>query len=182
MTLEELRALPKEDVIALLEVCRKGMRFQDGFWFMNVEDALGLDRAVDMDADIWTRFGKYEAQLLLKTFKWATKGIPGLVKAIHYAPSWLFFERLVEQVSDTEATFQVSKCLAQASRLKTGRTLFACRKVEEGYLGSFAKAIDENIRVVRNFGPPDSHRDNVWCSWRFYVEAGPANKPLSSVH
>ncbi len=31
MRIEEIRDLPKEDIVALLEICRKGMRFQDGF-------------------------------------------------------------------------------------------------------------------------------------------------------
>ena len=68
MTIEEIGNLPKEDILSLLEICRKDMRFQDGFWFMNVEDICGIDKATEIDASIWSRFGKYEAQLLLEAF------------------------------------------------------------------------------------------------------------------
>jgi hypothetical protein len=98
VTLEEIRQLPRDEVVALLAICRKDMRFQDGFWFMNVEDAWGIDRAVTIDADVWSRFGRYEAGLLLKAFEWKEQGIPKLIKALKYAPSWLFFDYSVEQV------------------------------------------------------------------------------------
>ncbi len=63
MKLEAIRDLSKKEIITILKVCRKGMRFQDGFWFMNVEDRRGIDKAVEIDAEIWSRSGKYETQL-----------------------------------------------------------------------------------------------------------------------
>jgi len=103
MTRDELHQLPKDEVVKLVEICRKDMRFQDGFWFMNVEDAWGLERAVEIDADVWSRFGRYEAELLLKAFEWKEQGISKLIKALKYAPSWLFFDYTVEKISETEA-------------------------------------------------------------------------------
>jgi hypothetical protein len=171
MTPEEVHNLPKEHVVALLEICRKSMRFQDGFWFMNVEDTWGIDKAIEIDAHIWSRFGKYEAQLLLKAFPWEKRGIPTLVRAIRFAPSWLFFDYSIEQISDTDAVLQVKKCLAQTGRLKGGKNVFACRKVDEGYLTNFARVIDPKIKVTCDFAPPEKYFDNLWCSWRFSIDA-----------
>jgi hypothetical protein len=170
VTRDELHQLPKDEMAKLMEICRKGMRFQDGFWFMNVEDAWGLERAVEIDADVWSRFGRYEANLLLKAFEWREQGISKLVKAMKYAPSLLFFDYTVEQISETEALFQVQKCLAQAGRLRIGRGVFPCRRVEEGYLTSFANAIGA-MKVEREFGPPDTYSEKLWCSWRFRLES-----------
>lgn len=172
MRADEIRQLPGDEVVKLLEICRKGMRFQDGFWFMNVEDSWGIERAVAIDTDVWTRFGRYEAGLLLKGFAWKEQGIAKLVQALKYAPSWLFFDYSVEQVSETEALLQVQKCLAQTGRLRGGRGVFACRSVEEGYLSSFASAIGA-IKVEREFGPPDRYSEALWCSWRFRLEGSP---------
>ncbi|MEO0247990.1 MAG: DUF6125 family protein [candidate division WOR-3 bacterium] len=169
MTLDEIRWLPMDEVVALLAICRKGMRFQDGFWFMNVEDTWGLERAVEIDADVWSRFGSYEAGLLVRAFGWKEQGIPKLVKALRYAPSWLFFEYSVEQISETEALFRVQKCLAQVGRLRAGRGVFSCRSVEEGYLSSFAEAIGA-IKVEHEFGPPDTYAETLWCGWRFRLD------------
>jgi hypothetical protein len=166
---DQIRELPADELVKLLEICRKGMRFQDGFWFMNVEDGWGIDRAVEIDAGIWSRFGRYEAQLLLKAFDWEEEGLSKLVKALKYAPSWLFFDYSVEQVSEAEATFQVKKCLAQTGRLRGGRAIFACRSVEEGYLTSFAQTIDPTIGVTRQSGPPEDYSEDLWCSWRFRI-------------
>jgi hypothetical protein len=163
--------LPGDEVVKLLEICRKGMRFQDGFWFMHVEDGWGLDRAVEIDADIWSRFGRYEAQLLLKAFEWEDKVLSKLVRALKYAPSWLFFDYSTEQVSETEAVFQVEKCLAQTGRLRGGRDIFPCRSVEQGYLTSFAQTIDPGINVTREFGPPEDYSEGRWCKWRFCISS-----------
>lgn len=175
MIREEIRNLPKEDLVALLEICRKGGRFQDGFWFMTVEDIWGIDKAIEIDADIWSRFGKYESQLLLKAFKWNENGIPTLVKAVKLAPSWLFFDFSIEQVSDQEAVFEVKNCLAQTGRLRIGKNIYACRKVDEGYLTSFAQAINPKIKVKCEFSPPDKYFDNLWCRWHFRLEADETN-------
>jgi hypothetical protein len=181
VTLEEIGRLPKDEVVALLAICRKDMRFRDGFWFMNVEDGWGIDKAVEIDADVWSRFGRYEAGLLLKAFEWKEQGIPKLIKALKYAPSWLFFDYSVEQVGETEALFQVKKCLAQTGRLRGGRGIFACRSVEEGYMRSFANAIGA-IGVEREFGPPDKYSEKLWCSWRFRLKNEPVNELRSSRH
>jgi len=172
MTRDELHQLPKDEVVKLVEICRKDMRFQDGFWFMNVEDAWGLERAVEIDADVWSRFGRYEAELLLKAFEWKEQGISKLIKALKYAPSWLFFDYTVEKISETEALLRVQKCLAQTGRVRVGRGVFPCRSVEEGYLTNFANTIG-SLSVERECGPPDSYSENLWCSWRFRFESSP---------
>lgn len=170
MKLDEIHNLSKEDVINLLLICRKGMRFQDGFWFMNVEDRWGIDKAVEIDADIWSRFGKYEAQLILKRFQLKERGISRIIKAISYATSWLFFDYSIERVSENEALFKVNNCLAQTGRLKVGRNIFNCRKVEEGYLKNFTRIIDPKIKVECNFSPIEKSFKDLWCSWRFYID------------
>jgi len=127
MTTEEIQNLTKKDIIALLEICRRGMRFQDGFWFMKVEDIWGI-------------------------------------------ASWLFFDYTIEQVSDTEAIFQVKNCLAQTGRLRVGRNIFACRRVDEGYFTNFIQVIDPRIKIECEFSPPDKYFTDLWCRWRFYIE------------
>ena len=170
MKIDEISDLPKEHIVGLLEICRRSMRFQDGFWFMNVEDILGINKAIEIDAAIWSKFGKYESELLLKTFNWDKESIPTLIKALKYAPSWLFFDYSIEQVSETEVVFQVKNCLAQVGRLRGGRGVFACRRVEEGYLTNFVQVIDPKIKVKCDFCPPDKYFDSLWCSWHFYIE------------
>ena len=167
MRIDEINNFSKEDIISLLKICRKGMRFQDGFWFMNVEDLWGIEKAEDIDANIWSKYGRYEAGLILKAFLFEEKGIQKLIKAIKYAPSWLFFSYSIEQVSETEAIFQVKDCLAQSGRLRIGRNIFNCRKVEEGYLTNFAQTIDPKIKVEYGFSPPEKYFKNLWCSWHF---------------
>ena len=170
MTTEEIQNLTKKDIIALLEICRRGMRFQDGFWFMKVEDIWGIEKAIEIDADIWSRFGKYEAELLLAAFKWDKKDMSTLIKALRLAPSWLFFDYTIEQISDIEAIFQVKNCLAQTGRLRVGRDIFACRRVDEGYLTNFVKVINPGIKIECEFSPPDKYFTDLWCRWRFYIE------------
>lgn len=56
MKMEELAQLTKETIIQILEILRLDQRTIDAFWFLAVEEAYGLERAVEFDTILM--FGK----------------------------------------------------------------------------------------------------------------------------
>ena len=54
--MEELAQLTKETIIQILEILRLDQRTIDAFWFLAVEEAYGLERAVEFDTILM--FGK----------------------------------------------------------------------------------------------------------------------------
>lgn len=172
MKREKLVRLPKEEIIQLFEILRLDQRTIDGLWFLAVEDTYGLKRAVELDAAIWSKMGRINAQRLQKAFDLKADGIQTLVKAIELDPLWLFFGYEVEYLSNTEAVVRFTDCPAQKGRLKIGRAIFPCRSVDENYFESFAKAIEPRVKVRCNFCPPEKYSDNLWCEWHFSLIEG----------
>lgn len=171
MNKSKLEQLPKETLVALLEVCLRDLHTVDGLWFLGVEKLVGPERDVDFDLDVWVETVKVEAQRIRKSFNLQGEGISLLVQAIQFVPGLISFTEFeVEQVSEREAILRVTLCYPQRARLKDGIGLFNCRGVDEAYLASFAQALDPRIRSNCEFCPPDKWFDNLWCQWHFYFE------------
>jgi len=90
-----------------------------------VEEAYGLNKAVEIDASVWSKIGKINALRLQKAFDLG-QGIRALIKAIGLDPLWLFFGYEVEQISMSEAVMRFTDCLAQKGRLKMGIGILEC--------------------------------------------------------
>jgi len=91
MKKEELTQLPKETLSSLLDICRRNWRSVDGRWFLAVEDSCGLERATEIDCDVWSQLGKVTAGRLQKAFSLG-EGIPALAKALELDPGFLYYE------------------------------------------------------------------------------------------
>ena len=59
---ETLRALSKDELIALIELYSKNWLVLDGVWFQSVEQKYGMDEAMYHDEAAWRRFTKIEAR------------------------------------------------------------------------------------------------------------------------
>jgi hypothetical protein len=169
---EELSKLPKETLIKLFEILRRDQRTIDGFWFLQVENSYGIEKAIEFDAYVWNRIGRINAKRLKEALGLGT-GIPALVKAIELDPLWFLFGYEVKQLSIAEAAVVFTDCLGQKARLKMGKELFPCRSVDEGYFTGFAKTLDPRIEVQCISCPPERYSDELWCEWRFTLMETP---------
>ena len=166
---DELQKLSKQDLLSLVEICRRNWRATDGFWFMAVEERWGTEQAIEIDEMVWGELGKRAAYRLHKAFK-LEKKIRGLVKALKFDPGYLYFEYSVEQSSENKAILQVTSCLAQKRRLEIGKGVFDCRGVEMAYLTNFARFFDPRIKVYCEFCPPERYFPDLWCEWHFHLQ------------
>lgn len=143
-------------------------RLVDALWFLGVEDRFGLDEAVKLNEKIWEDLAYRSAKEIMRRFKVDGGGIHAVVQALSYYP-WSVITGYRIEESEGLATIKVPSCPPQEARMRAGRKIFPCKVMHRLDFQSFAKAIDERVKVECVFAPPDPRRDGLWCEWKLYV-------------
>jgi hypothetical protein len=168
---DTLLALPKEDLVAIVEDAAKNWLAHDGLWFLAVEQAHGLDEALRLDAQAWEQFTVIEARRIMKRLGLRPGGgLPALKVALQYRLyAYLNVQEMVE-VDDHTLVFRMNECRVQQARQRDGRPDFPCKPVGLVEYAGFARTIDPRIVTRCLCCPPDEHPQGWWCAWEFRVE------------
>jgi hypothetical protein len=162
--------LSKEELVKLLGTYLRALTAVDGWWFTGVEQALGMEKALEIDRFVWERAGKAEGQrmkLALNLGEDAAAIASAFALASCPGPT---SQLEVQQVSPTRVVYRVTACPPQQGRLKMGKGVFDCSGVCQAHFQSFAQAISPGVRVTRAFSPPEKYSPDLWCEWYFDLE------------
>ena len=167
----QLEALPREELIRIIQDDAKNWLAHDGLWFQAVEKASGMDAAIEADRAAWEKFTVVEARRILERLGMAPGGgIPALVEALKHRLYSRLNVQEVTELSDNRAVFVMRDCRVQSARQRKGLPDFPCKSVGIVEYSEFARAVDPRIRTRCIACPPDPHGSDFWCAWEFTID------------
>ena len=142
----------------------------DGLWFLAVEKAMGFERALEMDIDVWASYATVSVKRIRRYFTLSENGFEALKEVIKYDPIWLSIDFEWQQDTPQQLVFQVNSCPVLEAQERMGRKTLTCMPVETAYLSNLAEAIDPKMWFKPLQVPPRKSPDEICCSWLFSLE------------
>jgi len=165
-----IEEIPENKLADFVFMHLRNMWTVDGLYYMFIEEEFGTESATEIDRKVWEVMGKIEARKIKKLFNIEGTDIPSLMKALSYSGWSMDLEDKEIIVEKDKGIIRNIRCRVQNTRLTKGLTEFGCKPVRFGFLKSFAKEINPDIKLTCNVCPPDKHPEDLWCEWVFTLD------------
>ena len=164
---EIIENIPKDKISDFVFMHLRDLWAVDGLYYMGIEEKYGTEIATEIDCFVWKIMGKIEARRIKQLFNIKGTDIPSMMKALQYSGWALDLEDKEVIIEEKKGIIRNTACRVQNTRIEKNLGEFGCKPVRFGFLTSFAKEFNPNIKVNCNICPPDEHPDNLWCEWEF---------------
>ncbi|MBW2108911.1 MAG: hypothetical protein JRI36_09640, partial [Deltaproteobacteria bacterium] len=115
-----IETLAREQLLTLLKNFAKNWLAHDGLWFQAVEQAHGLEVAMELDAAAWSRFSPIEAKRI-QAFLGLPEhgGLEGLKTALEYR-LYAVLNKQYSMLENGRLRFYMQDCRVQSARKRKG--------------------------------------------------------------
>lgn len=171
--IKDLKDMSREELLDLLRDAAINWLAHDGLWFRAVEEAYGLEAAMELDRAAWEKFTVLEARRIMKRLGLAEGGgIPALVQALKFRLYAHVNVQEIVELSPERCVFRMKTCRVQEARRRQGLPDFPCKSIGIVEYSEFARTIDPKIETKCLACPPDPRPEDAWCAWEFTISAG----------
>jgi len=165
-----IEKLDREKLLVLTKNFAKNWLAHDGLWFQAVERAHGIEHAIELDAQAWSRFSPIEAKRIKEFLNLPENGgLETLKTALEYR-LYAVLNKQRSVLKDGRLRFYMDDCRVQSTRKRRGLPDFPCKPVGLVEYSTFAAEIDPRIKTRCITCPPDDHPEEYYCSWEFWIE------------
>lgn len=159
--------LSRDQLCQLIEIYSKNWLALDGVWFQSIEQKLGMDEAMEHDANAWRRFTIIEAKRIKEFLNLPEHaGLEGLRQAL----SLRFYANLNKHeiiINDNTLLYRTLECRVQTARSRKGMPFHPCKPVGIIEYTGFAKVIDNRFTCECISCYPDITDEKCNCLWKF---------------
>ncbi|MDH7479083.1 MAG: DUF6125 family protein [Syntrophomonadaceae bacterium] len=171
--LKEIKDLTRDELLQYIGDIVKNWAAIDGLWFQAVERAYGMDMALKLDGEVWSRYPVIEANRIKRMLNLPDRGgVRALMQAFKFRNYASLNRQTIMQTAENKVVFQMNECRQQAGRKRAGLPPHPCK--EPGYCeySSFASTIDPRFKTTCICCPPDETPEGIWCAWEFELANG----------
>ncbi len=162
---EEYAKLSRQELIELLVAFGRQGLVLDGLWFLGVEKRWGHQAALEVDEEMWHRYGSNEARRLMKVLGiQQVQSLEEVQRIFLLTPIWGMLGARAEVEGD-RCYLWVTDCLPQKARIRKGLGEFACQQTGVNYFSTFLETLNPRLKFTCSFCPPGDHPKDQWCRW-----------------
>jgi hypothetical protein len=167
---DEYEKLSKEQLVDLAKSYGRLALALDGYWFLGIERAQGIDKAIEIDEEVWRQYGRSEARILKKFLSIETAStLEQICRVYLLTPVWGNLGARAE-IRDGKCYLSVTDCHPQKARIKKSLGEFPCKSVGIAYFDGLLNELGPTVRYTCCFCLPDDHSDTLWCQWEVWIE------------
>ena len=169
--------LSRDKLLALMDSVSANWLANDGVWFQAVEFTHGMNDAKRCNDSAWAQFSPFEAWTIKKFLNMPEHpGLDGLKKALGFR---VYANLNIHSIVDEGPygfIFRMNECRVQSVRKRKKLADYPCKSAGLVEYTYFARAIDDRIRTECLGCPPDSHPEEWFCAWRFFIPGETSEK------
>jgi hypothetical protein len=174
MDLTVFKDMDRDQLLSYIKFLLWNYRVMDAFWFIRIAEKFDQETAEKINEAVWDTVAGYAARDLKEKFpipgsETGRPGLAGFVQSLKLFP-WCILVGYEIRETPERVVLTVPSCPTQEARLKRGLDEYVCKHMHKKEFESFARVIDDRIRVHCEFAPPDPHPEGLFCKWRFTLD------------